>query len=91
MRRIVAGEMPVSFGEEALKAQAVAARCYAIYRISRDSQYMQSHGGAPTLHRFRALQSLCNTRKLAAKWGEETADSILSRLPLRFWLREARY
>ena len=30
---VVAGEMPISFNEEALKAQAVAARSYIMYRI----------------------------------------------------------
>lgn len=31
---VVAGEMPASFNEEALKAQAVAARTYAVYKMS---------------------------------------------------------
>lgn len=30
---VVAGEMPISFSEEALKAQAVAARSYIMYKI----------------------------------------------------------
>lgn len=34
---VTAAEMPVSFGTEALRAQAIAARTYAIYKISRGS------------------------------------------------------
>lgn len=30
---VVAGEMPASFNEEALKAQAIAARTYAVYKV----------------------------------------------------------
>lgn len=38
---VVAGEMPASFEEEALKAQAVASRTYAIYkkRLNKDGEY----------------------------------------------------
>lgn len=35
---VVAGEMPASFHEEALKAQAIAARSYALYKINTTSQ-----------------------------------------------------
>lgn len=34
---VVAGEMPASFNEEALKAQAIAARTYAIYKMNSKS------------------------------------------------------
>lgn len=42
---VVAGEMPSSFEEEALKAQAVAARTYAISKIQRsgDSGFPEAH------------------------------------------------
>ena len=35
---VVAAEMPASFNEEALKAQAVAARTYAVYKINNTSK-----------------------------------------------------
>lgn len=35
---VVAGEMPVSFNEEALKAQAVAARSYIMYKIIHNNK-----------------------------------------------------
>lgn len=36
---VIAGEMPISFNIEALKAQAVAARTYAIRRINKNNTY----------------------------------------------------
>ena len=35
---VVAGEMPASFHEEALKAQAIAARSYALYKINTSNE-----------------------------------------------------
>ena len=39
VRGVIAGEMPISFDIEALKAQAVAARTYAVRRINKNKQY----------------------------------------------------
>lgn len=39
VRGVLAGEMPISFSLEALKAQAVAARTYALRRINEKNQY----------------------------------------------------
>lgn len=39
VRGVLAGEMPISFEIEALKAQAVAARTYGLRRISRNNKY----------------------------------------------------
>jgi len=36
---VVAGEMPISFEEEALKAQAVVARTYALRRVNNNNEY----------------------------------------------------
>lgn len=36
---VVAGEMPISFEEEALKAQAVVARTYALRRVKESNEY----------------------------------------------------
>ncbi len=36
---VVAGEMPASFNDEALKAQAVASRTYAMYKKSKNNDY----------------------------------------------------
>ena len=34
---VVAGEMPASFNEEALKAQAIASRTYAMYKMKNSN------------------------------------------------------
>ena len=39
VRGVIAGEMPVSFNLEALKAQAVAARTYALKRVNKNNKY----------------------------------------------------
>ena len=39
VKGVIAGEMPISFEMEALKAQAVAARTYAVRRINKNKQY----------------------------------------------------
>ena len=36
---VLAGEMPINFEIEALKAQAVASRSYALYRINKKNEY----------------------------------------------------
>lgn len=39
VKGVIAGEMPLTFNEEALKAQAVAARTYALRRINENNKY----------------------------------------------------
>ena len=39
VKGVLAGEMPVYFDSEALKAQAVAARTYALKRINKNNVY----------------------------------------------------
>ena len=39
VRGVIAGEMPISFELEALKAQAVAARTYGLKRINTNNKY----------------------------------------------------
>lgn len=77
---VVAGEMPVSFGEEALKAQAVAARSYAMYRISGGSQNIEVHYGAQLCTDPRHCKAYVTRDELAEKWGEETADNIFTQV-----------
>ena len=72
---IVAAEMPVSFEEEALKAQAVAARTYVMSKLA------QAEGATPTSHPEGA--NICDTHthcqayndmeECKAKWGQNYA------------------
>jgi stage II sporulation protein D len=77
---VVAGEMPVSFGAEALKAQAVAARSYAMYKIAHGSQYIDSHCGAQLCTDSAHCKAYVTHDMLSEKWGAETADDIFEQV-----------
>lgn len=53
---VVAAEMPASFHPEAFKAQAVAARTYALLRMERDGA-LPEHGGAHISSDFQVHQA----------------------------------
>ena len=61
---VVAAEMPASFEPEALKAQAVAARTYAMYRIGSGI-----HDGA-VCSDYNCCQAWLGRSELAAKWSD---------------------
>lgn len=58
---VVAAEMPASFNEEALKAQAVCARTYAI-------RYMEESGSLSVP--YDIYQAYCTVDEMRAKWGD---------------------
>lgn len=76
---VVAGEMPVSFGDEALKAQAVAARSYTMYRIAHGSENIPSHQGAQLCSDPKHCKAYVTREELAEKWGNETANNIFEK------------
>ena len=59
---VVAGEMPVSFNKEALKAQAVASRTYVLYKINKEKLYDVDDG--------TNSQVYLDTDDLKKKWGQ---------------------
>ena len=61
---VVAGEMPASFNEEALKAQAVAARSYVMYKISKNKN--KNYDVVDTV----TNQVYLNDEELKKKWGK---------------------
>ena len=61
---VVAAEMPASFQEEALKAQAVAARTYAMY-----CALGQKHGEAQVCTDYACCQAWQSDEALRQKWG----------------------
>ncbi len=64
---VVSAEMPSSFAAEALKAQAVAARTYALRKINKN---LPEHKGADLCTDFSHCQAyICNT-DLKLKWGK---------------------
>lgn len=47
LKGVVSSEMPANFNEEALKAQAVTARTYLLYRLKKYPDGQPEHNGAP--------------------------------------------
>ncbi|MCM1053079.1 MAG: stage II sporulation protein D [Ruminococcus sp.] len=60
---VVAGEMPASFNMEALKAQAVAARTYAIYKMQNLNNYVLSTTVSDQVY--------LDDKKMMSKWGND--------------------
>ena len=65
---VVAAEMPASFQPEALKAQAVAARTYALYRILASSS--DNHDAADVCDDSACCNAYKSLSELAEKWGD---------------------
>ncbi|MBQ3480956.1 MAG: stage II sporulation protein D [Oscillospiraceae bacterium] len=74
LRGVVSAEMPPGFHPEALKAQAVAARSYAMYCAS-----FAKHGAAQVCTDYACCQAWQSEEECKAKWGErydENAEKI---------------
>lgn len=65
---VVSAEMPASFEYEALKAQAVAARSYAMYRKKNPSP---DHPDADVCTDFAHCKAYKNPEEQKKNWGEE--------------------
>lgn len=61
---VVAAEMPASFDEEALKAQAIASRTYAMYKINNSQKDFD-------LVTDVTNQSFITKDEMKSKWGDE--------------------
>lgn len=68
---VVAAEMPASFELEALKAQAVAARTYAMQRAQWQNQ---NHPDADVCGDHRCCQAYISPEQAAQNWGDKAAD-----------------
>ncbi len=69
---VVSAEMPASFNEEALKAQAVVARTYTIYKIINNST---KHGDAQICDDSGCCQAWISKEDRMAKWSENERES----------------
>ncbi len=63
---VLAGEMPASFEEEALKAQAVAARSYILYHMSHPAG---AHPGAAVCDQVTCCLAYRDEQSLRELWG----------------------
>lgn len=69
---VVASEMPATFEQEALNAQAIVARTYTIYTINHNNS---KHGDAQICDSFACCQAWITKEDRLAKWDENVRDS----------------
>ena len=74
---VVSAEMPVSYENEALKAQAVVARTYTIYQIRKNSK---KHENADICDNYACCQAWISKEDRIAKWNSEEAESNWNKL-----------
>lgn len=77
---VVAAEMPASFHPEALKAQAVIARTYALMKAGRPGGGCTENPGADLCTRSTCCQAWQDSRAATAKWPAEKASFYLERI-----------
>ena len=71
---VVAAEMPASFELEALKAQAVAARTYTLYK--RDHGGCSAHEGADICTKSNHCQAYVTDEEMTKNWGGKKAEYL---------------
>lgn len=69
---VVSAEMPADFNEEALKAQAVVARTYTIYKITSDSK---KHENADICDSSNCCQAWISKEDRLVRWDENVRES----------------
>ncbi len=74
---VVSAEMPASFEEEALKAQAVVARTYTIYKIINNED---KHGDANICDDSTCCQAWISEEDRKDKWEEDEKDTNWSKI-----------
>lgn len=74
---VVSAEMPADFREEALKAQAVVARTYTMYKIVNNQK---KHGDADICDSSACCQAWISKEDRLAKWEETVRESNWNRV-----------
>lgn len=74
---VVSAEMPASFEMEALKAQAIVARTYTIYKIKNDTA---KHEGADICDDSTCCQAWISKEDRFAKWEETSRESYWNKI-----------
>jgi len=74
---VVSAEMPASFEQEALKAQAVVARTYTIYKIQNNSG---KHGEASICDDSTCCQAWISKEDRFGKWEEASREANWSKI-----------
>ena len=74
---VVAGEMPASYNEEALKAQAVAARTLTIYKMpAYGGRGCNQVSGADVCSSFAHCQEWISEDQMRKNWGDKYDDYV---------------
>ncbi len=74
---VVAAEMPAAFQQEALNAQAIAARTYTLYRLANPSA---SHPEADICGDSTCCQAWMSVEERTAQWDSEKADGYAEKI-----------
>lgn len=74
---VVSAEMPVEFEEEALKAQAVVARTYTIYKIMENNK---KHGEADICDSSKCCQAWISKEDRLKKWNEDNKEEFWKKI-----------
>ncbi|MCD7837975.1 MAG: stage II sporulation protein D [Clostridiales bacterium] len=74
---VVAAEMPAAFQQEALRAQAIAARTYTLYRLANPSA---SHPAADICGDSGCCQAWMSVEERMAQWDSDKADSYAEKI-----------
>ena len=74
---VVAAEMPYTFYTEALKAQAVAARTYCLYKLYHGSTH---EGGAQVCSDYSHCAAFVTRDDLLSRYGEQVTNSIVTKI-----------
>ena len=73
---VVSAEMPASFDEEALKAQAVVARTYTIYMMQNEKK----HENADICDNPNCCQAWISKKSRFKKWEKDTREENWNRI-----------
>ena len=74
---VVSAEMPASFEEEALKAQAIVARTYTIYKIINSNN---KHGESDICDDSNCCQAWISKENRFAKWDEKNRNTYWNKI-----------
>ena len=74
---VVSAEMPASFETEALKAQAIVARTYTLYKIVNSNK---KHGESDICDDSSCCQAWISKEDRLAKWEEEDRDTYWNKI-----------
>ncbi|MBR1845979.1 MAG: SpoIID/LytB domain-containing protein, partial [Oscillospiraceae bacterium] len=74
---VVAAEMPAAFEEEALKAQAVAARTYTCYHALHTKE---NHPDADVCTDYRCCQAWISRAERLEKWPEDKGEEYTAKI-----------